>query len=133
MLDSVVGISRRESVFFPSNITGVLEVLVNFVTLFFIEANVGGGQELDFAASSTISWSGRSVLMSRLSPGNRIRFALMDISECCVLASGCVVCVLPSVVLYRQVGVRWLCVVEIGNRASLWVLGTVHLLPRSVI
>ena len=55
MLDSVVGISRRESVFFPSNITGVLEVLVNFVTLFVIEANVGGGQELDFAASSTIS------------------------------------------------------------------------------
>ena len=93
MLDSVVGISRRDSVFFPSNITGVLEVLVNFVTLFVIEASVGGGQELDLAASSTISWSGRSVLISRLSPGNRIRFALMDISECCVLASGCVVCV----------------------------------------
>ena len=84
MLDSEVGISRRDSVFFPSNITGVLEVLVSFVTLFVIEASVGGGQELDFAASSTISWSGRSVLMSRLSPGNRIRFALMDISECCV-------------------------------------------------
>ena len=133
MLDSVVGISRRDSVFFPSNITGVLEVLVNFVTLFVIEANVGGGQELDLAASSTISWSGRLVVILRLSPGSRIRFVLMDTSECCGLASGCVVCVLPSIVLCRQVGVRWLCVVETGNRASLCVLGTVHLLPRSVI
>ena len=111
----------------------MLEVLVNCVTLFVIAANVGGGQELDLAASSTMSWSGRSVLIVRLSPGNRIRFDLMDMSECCGLASGCVVCVLLSVVLYRQVGVRWLCVVATGNRASLWVLGTVHLLPRSVI
>ena len=87
MLDSDVGISRRDSVFFPSNITGVLEVLVSFVTLFVIEARVGGGQELDLAASSTIFWSSRSVLMLRLSPGSRIRFVLIDISECCVLAS----------------------------------------------
>ena len=133
MLDSEVGISRRDSVFFPSRIMGVLEVLVNCVTLFVIAASVGGGQELDLAASSTMSWSGRFVLIVRLSPGNRIRFVLMDMSECCGLASGCVVCVLLSVVLYRQVGVRWLCVVATGNRASLWVLGTVHLLPRSVI
>ena len=133
MLDSEVGISLRDRVFFPSKITGVLEVLVNCVTLFVIAASVGGGQELDLAASSTMSWSGRFVLIVRLSPGNRIRFDLMDMSECCGLASGCVVCVLLSVVLYRQVGVSWLFVVATGNRASLWVLGTVHLLPRSVI
>ena len=133
MLDSEVGISLRDRVFFPSKITGVLEVLVNCVTLFVIAASVGGGQELDLAASSTMSWSGRFVLIVRLSPGNRIRFVLMDMSECCGLASGCVVCVLLSVVLYRQVGVRWLCVVATGNRASLWVLGTVHLLPNRVI
>ena len=81
MLDSEVGISLRDRVFFPSKITGVLEVLVNCVTLFVIAANVGGGQELDLAASSTMSWSGRSVLIVRLSPGNRIRFVLMDTSK----------------------------------------------------
>ena len=119
------------------------------------------------AASSTISWSGKCVLILRLSPGSRIRFVLMDIRECCGLMSGCVVvlcacvcvcgfcvssllnisrdrqlghvccvcCVsmLPNVVRYRQLGSMWLCVVETGNRASLCVLGTVHLLPSNVI
>ena len=65
--------------FFPSSNTGVLEVLVSFVTLFVTKASVGGGHELDLAASSTISWSGRLVVILRLSPGSRIRFVLMDI------------------------------------------------------
>ena len=44
---------------------------------------------VNLVASTSISWSGRFVLIDRWSPVSRIIFVFMDISLCCV-ARGCV-------------------------------------------
>ena len=81
MLELDVGVNQIDSVFFLSSNTGSFVVFVTFIMLFFIAANVGGGQVFTFMASTTICWSGRSVLIFRWSPGNIILFALIDTSR----------------------------------------------------
>ena len=66
MLKLDVGVSFNYSVFLLSINTGLFVVLVTLIMLFFTAANVGGGQLFDFMTSTTMSWSGRFVLIDRL-------------------------------------------------------------------
>ena len=89
ILVCVVGVSLSDSVFLPSISIGLVVLLWISMLLFLMDASVGGGQLVDLVASTSISWSGRFVLINRWSPGSRILFVFMDISLCCVV-SGCV-------------------------------------------
>ena len=105
--------------------------------LFFIAANVGGGQVFTFMASTTICWSGRSVLIFRWSPGNIILFALIDTSRILDFPSGFIMflsgwCVMWFVFVSNVLRLVPICC-AIGNRASRCVVGTVHLLPSNEI
>ena len=61
----VVGVSLSDSVCFPSIRIGLEVLLCIFIVLLLMAARVGGGQLLDFVASTSISWLGRSVLISK--------------------------------------------------------------------
>ena len=160
MLEFVVGVRRSDSVFLPSSRTGLLVVLVIFTMLFLIAASCGCGHLLDFMASTTMFWSGRSVFTVRWSPGSIIFLASMDTSGIvagvvfrfyCMfcMCMFCLVCILFVFRLCRMFCMCMFCLVCIlcmcivlrfvlipwamGNMASHCVAGTVHLLPRSVI
>ena len=100
---------------------------------FFIATNVGGGQLCVFMASTTICWSGRSVLIFRWSPGSIILFALIDTSGMIVFPSGFTVflCGWCAIVFVCNVLRLVLMSCVIGNKASHCVVGTVHLLPSN--
>ena len=144
MLELTVGVIRIESVCLPSSRIGLLVVLVTFMVLFLIAASVGGGQLLNFMASTTTFWSGRSVFIFRWSPGKIILLALIDTSRIvavsssfeiflsgfCMFCMFCGWCVLVFVCsVLRLVLIRC----ATGNKASHFVVGTVHLLPSSKI
>ena len=108
---------------------------------FFIATNVGGGQLCVFMASTTICWSGRSVLIFRRSPGSIILFASIDTSGIVVFLSGftmflcgwcAIVFVFVFVLVCNVLRLLLMCCV-IGNKASRCVVGTVHLLPSNEI
>ena len=65
ILVCVVGVSLRDSVFLPSIIIGLVVLLYISMLLFLMDARVGGGQLFDIVASTTICWSGKSVVTVR--------------------------------------------------------------------
>lgn len=65
ILASDTSVSLSDRVLFLSINIGYLEVLCIFIDLLLIDARVGGGQLFDIVASTTICWSGKSVVTVR--------------------------------------------------------------------
>ena len=80
ILQFVVGVIPMECLF-PVKQYWITGGVGYFDCFIFIAARVGGGQRLDFMASTTTSWSGRSVLIVKESPGSIIRFAFIETSR----------------------------------------------------